>query len=112
MVTDLMPITGTTDNDIVLIIEIIVKDQLAKDTIIIVMQKIIIEGRIIAGILKTVGIQMTTDMPEIIKVKENMQTKETMAKIIMENINSNYETGKKRERNNCALFFFRNLSFS
>jgi hypothetical protein len=28
MVTDLMPITGTTDNDIVLIIEIIVKDQL------------------------------------------------------------------------------------
>jgi hypothetical protein len=38
---------------------------------------------------------MTTDMPEIIKV-ENMQTKETMAKIIMENINSNYETGKKR----------------
>jgi hypothetical protein len=23
---------------------------------------------------------MTTDMPEIIKVKENMQTKETMAK--------------------------------
>jgi hypothetical protein len=42
---------------------------------------------------KTVGIQMTTDMPEIIKVKENMQKrKET---IIMENINSNYETGKK-----------------
>jgi hypothetical protein len=39
MVTDLMPITGTTDNDIVLIIGIIVKDQLAKDTIIIVMQK-------------------------------------------------------------------------
>jgi hypothetical protein len=33
-----------------------------------------------------------------------MQTKETMAKIIMENINSNYETGK-RERI-IALFFF------
>jgi hypothetical protein len=29
---------------------------------------------------------MTTDMPEIIKVKENMQTKETMAKIIMETL--------------------------
>jgi hypothetical protein len=72
MVTDLMPITGTTDNDIVLIIGIIVKDQLAKDTIIIVMQK---NNRRSDNrrYTKTVGIQMTTDMP---KSKENMQTKE------------------------------------
>jgi predicted protein tyrosine phosphatase len=90
MVTDLMPITGTTDNDIVLIIGIIVKDQLAKDTIIIVMQK---NHRRSDNrrYTKTVGIQMTTDMP---KSKENMQTKETI-KIIMENINSNYETKKE-----------------
>jgi tagatose-1,6-bisphosphate aldolase len=50
MVTDLMPITGTTDNDIVLIIEIIVKDHQRHDNH--RYAKIIIEGRIIEGILK------------------------------------------------------------
>jgi hypothetical protein len=93
MVIDLMHITGTTNNDIVQIIEIIVKDQLAKDTIIIIMLKIIIEGPIIAGILKTVDIQMTIDMRETIKTREiaeTMETKETMGKIVMGNINSNY----------------------
>jgi hypothetical protein len=59
---------------------------------------------VIAGI--TVGIQMTTDMPEIIKVKENMQTKETMAKIIMENINP---TMKQKESNNNCSFFLKSI---
>jgi hypothetical protein len=59
---------------------------------------------------KTVGIQMTTDMPEIIKVKENMQTKETMAKSSWKTLIPTMKQ-VKRERNNCALFF-RNLSFS
>jgi hypothetical protein len=93
MVTDLMHITGTTNNDIVQIIEIIVKDQLVKDTIIIVMPKIIITGPIIAGILKTVDIRMTIDMRETIKTREIAEAKETMAKIVMGEINSNYSTG-------------------
>jgi hypothetical protein len=45
---------------------------------------------------------MTTDMPEIIKVKENMQTKEPWQKIIMENINP---TMKQKESAIIALFF-------
>jgi tagatose-1,6-bisphosphate aldolase len=58
-----MPITGTTDNDIVLIIEIIVKDQLQRHD----------NHRYAKNnhrrsdnrrYTKTVGIQMTTDMPE------------------------------------------------
>jgi hypothetical protein len=36
-----------------------------------------------------------------------MQTKETMAKIIMENINSNYEVKKARN----YLFFFKSIVF-
>jgi hypothetical protein len=70
---------------------IIVKDQLARHDN-HRYAKIIIEGRIIRY-TKTVGIQMTTDMPEIIKKRK---TCKNMAKKSSWNINSNYETGKKR----------------
>jgi hypothetical protein len=95
MVTDLMPITGTTDNDIVLIIGIIVKDQFQRHD----------NHRYAKNnhrrsdnrrYTKTVGIQMTTDMPEIIKVKENMQTKETMAKSSWKTLIPTMKQVKKR----------------
>jgi hypothetical protein len=98
MVTDLMPITGTIDNDIAPIIEIIVKDQLGKDMIIIVMLKIIIEVTTIAGIQKTADIQMTTDMQEIIKSLITIESliiaeglTKTTVKMVMENVNSYYQ---------------------
>lgn len=79
---------------------------------IIVIPKTIIAGLIIAGIRKTADTQMTTDMLETIKIKENTETKETMTKIVMDNINSNYETNKKESAIIALSFLFRNLSFA
>jgi hypothetical protein len=68
---------------------------MAKDTIIIVMQKIIIEGHN-RRYTKTVGIQMTTDMPEIIKKKENMQTKKPWQKSSWKTLIPTMKQVKKR----------------
>jgi hypothetical protein len=99
MVTDLMPITGTTDNDIVLIIGIIVKDQFQRHDN-HRYAKIIIEGRIIEGILKPYSNDHRYAGNH--KSKENMQTKETMAKSSWKTLIPTMKQ-VKRERNNCAF---------